>query len=199
MVSPYDKCPVLENDNYMLRLVEAGDAPDLLRVYSDEKAVPFFNSDNCNGDDFHYTTLERMQSAIDFWLWAYKDRGFVRWAIVDRHARQAVGTIELFNRRASEGQKPRDYFNECGLLRLDLRSDHEETEKIGEILSLIVPLTYELFACQMVATKIPPAAAKRKEAAEQMGFRLSEEKLIGGDDNKVYGDYYVLLKSDTLW
>ena len=30
-----------------------------------------------------------------------------------------------------------------------------------------------------------------------MGFRLSEEKLIGGDDNKVYGDYYVLLKEES--
>lgn len=198
MVSPYDKCPILENDNYRLRLVEATDAPDLLRVYSDEKAVPFFNSDNCNGDDFHYTTLERMQSAIDFWLWAYQDRGFVRWAIVDRHTGQAIGTIELFNRRALEGQKPRDYFNECGLLRLDLRSDYEETAQIEEILSLIVPPAFELFSCQMIATKIPPAAARRKEAAEHMGFRLSEEKLIGGDDNKVYGDYYVLLKPHTF-
>ena len=57
MVSPYDKCPILENENYMLRLVEAADAPDLLRVYSDDKAVPFFNGDNCNGDAFHYKTL----------------------------------------------------------------------------------------------------------------------------------------------
>ena len=108
MVSPYDKCPILENDNYMLRLVEAVDAPDLLRVYSDEKAVPFFNGDNCNGDDFHYTTLERVQSAIEFWLRAYMGRGFVRWAIVDRHTGEAIGTIELFNRRALDGQKPRD-------------------------------------------------------------------------------------------
>lgn len=194
MVSPYDECPILENDNYRLRLVEATDAPDLLRVYSDEKAVPFFNGDNCNGDDFHYTTLERMQSAIEFWLWAYQDRGFVRWAIVDRHTGQAIGTIELFNRRALEGQEPRDYFNECGLLRLDLRSDYEETAQIEEILSLIVEPAFALFACRMIATKIPPAAGKRREAAERMGFQFSEEKLIGGDDDKVYGDYYVLLK-----
>ena len=30
----------------------------------------------------------------------------------------AMGTIELFNRKA------KDYFNNCGLLRLDLRSDY---------------------------------------------------------------------------
>lgn len=64
----YDMCPVLRSTNFTLRLVEKTDAPALLRVYSDEQAVPLFNSDNCNGDDFHYTTLERMEQAIDFWL-----------------------------------------------------------------------------------------------------------------------------------
>lgn len=199
MISPYEKCPVLENENYLLRLVEASDAPDLLQVYSDEKAVPYFNSDNCNGDDFHYTTLERMQSAIEFWLWAYRDKGFVRWVIMDRKAQQAIGTIELFNRGGNDREqnpqsKPRDYFNNCGLLRLDLRSDYERRESIHEIMSLIVPPTFDLFACQMIATKIPPFAAERKAAAEQLGFALSKEKLIGGDDNKAYTDYFVLLK-----
>lgn len=199
MVSPYEKCPIYENENYLLRLVEASDAPDLLLVYSDEKAVPYFNSDNCNGDDFHYTTLERMQSAIEFWLWAYKDKGFVRWVIMDKKVKQAIGTIELFNRGGNDqGQDsqstPKDYFNNCGLLRLDLRSDYERTESIWEIMSLIVPSTFELFACRMIATKIPPFATQRKDAAEQLGFALSEEKLIGGDDNRVYTDYFVLLK-----
>ena len=189
MKNPYEKCPIYENETYLLRLVEASDAPDLLRVYSDEKAVPFFNGDNCHGDDFHYTTSERMQSAIGFWLWAYQDKGFVRWAIVDKASGQAVGTIELFNRRSS------DYFDQCGLLRLDLRSDHERTDAIRDILSLIVPPAFELFGCRMVATKIPPAAVQRKAAAEQLGFTLSEEKLIGGDDGKEYTDYYVLHQS----
>lgn len=186
MVSPYEKCPIYENENYLLRLVETSDASDLLQVYSDEKAVPYFNSDNCNGDDFHYTTLERMQSAIGFWLWAYQDKGFVRWAVIDKNARQAIGTIELFNRQAQ------DYFNNCGLLRLDLRSDYERTECIREILSLIVPPAFELFVCRMIATKIPPFATRRRDAAEQLGFTASEEKMIGGDDHKAYTDYFVL-------
>lgn len=186
MKNPYEKCPVYENETYLLRLVEDSDAPDLLRVYSDEKAVPLFNGDNCHGDNFHYTTLERMQSAIAFWLVSYQDKGFVRWAIVDKNNGQAVGTIELFNRQSG------DYFNQCGLLRLDLRSDYEHTDAVREILSLIVPSAFELFNCRMVATKIPLAALQRKAAAEQLGFVLSNEKLIGGDDGKVYTDYYVL-------
>lgn len=50
MMNVYEKCPVFESEKYLLRMVEQGDAADLLSVYSDEKAVPIFNSDNCNGD-----------------------------------------------------------------------------------------------------------------------------------------------------
>lgn len=186
MISPYEQCPIYESENYLLRLVEASDGPDLLRVYSDEKAVPYFNSDNCNGDDFHYTTLERMQAAIDFWLWAYGDKGFVRWTIVDKGAGQAVGTIELFNRRA------RDYFDDCGLLRLDLRSDYEQADRIEEILSLIVHPGFELFECRMMATKIPAFAGERIAAAGRLGFTASEERLGAEKTAGSMGDYFVL-------
>lgn len=186
-MNPYETCPVYENENYLFRLIEAADADDLLSVYSDEKAVPFFNSDNCNGDDFHYTSLERMQSAVEFWLQAYREKWFVRWTIVDKHTQRAVGTIELFNRRAQ------DYFDDCGLLRLDLHSDHEREECIHEILSLIAEPAFVMFDCRMVATKIPPFASERKKAAEKAGFVPTQE-VLGGHDGKGYTDYYVLQK-----
>lgn len=188
-MNPYETCPVYENEKFLLRLVENADAPDLLRVYSDEKAVPYFNGDNCHGDDFHYTSLERMQSAVDFWLFSYRSGYFVRWSILDKDAGEAVGTIELFNRPSQ------DYFNNCGLLRLDLRSDYERREHILDILSLIAPPAFEAFGCSMVATKIPSFASERKYAAEQSGFTASREKLIG-DDGTAYTDYYVLLQED---
>lgn len=188
-MNPYETCPVFENENYLLRLIEPADAQDLLLVYSDEKAVPFFNGDNCHGDDFHYTTLERMQGAVDFWCQAHDEGWFVRWVIVDKKATTrstAIGTIELFNREAE------DYFNHCALLRLDLRSDYERADSIYDILSLIVPQTCEMFGSQMVATKVPPFAAERKAAVEKLGFTLSGEALVGGDDGKEYWNYYVL-------
>lgn len=125
MSSPYEKCPEYENENYMLRMIRKEDKADLLKVYSDEKSVPFFNSDN------------------------------------------------------------------CGLLRLDLRSDYEQEERIFEILSLIVPSVFKLFQCQIIATKIPPFASDRKLAILRLGFVASEEKLIG-HDKEFYTDYYVL-------
>lgn len=186
MNSPYEKCPVYENENYILRLVQEEDKKDLLKVYSDEKAVPFFNSDNCGGDDFHYKTESRMAQAIEYWLWEYDRQGFVRWTIMSKAVNQAIGTIELFNRKAD------DYFNNCGLLRLDLRSDHERQEIIFEILSFIIPSAFELFECQMLATKVPSFASERKAAITRLGFAASAEKLIGGHDKKIYADYYLL-------
>ena len=63
----------MQNDKYILRPLKDEDAEDLLKVYSDIKAVPLFNSDNCNGDDFHYKTLERMRQAMGFWKQAYEN------------------------------------------------------------------------------------------------------------------------------
>ena len=181
----YAEIPILENEKFMLRGIQAEtDAEALLKVYSDERAVPLFNSDNCNGDDFYYKTMERMQQAIAFWQFSYEHRYFVRWAIVDKHRNEAVGTIELFNRRAE------DYFDNCGLLRLDLRSDYERVESIHSILKLIVPKTKEFFFCNRIATKAIPIAEQRIYVLEQLGFHLSKE-VLGGQAGKSYASYYV--------
>ncbi len=181
----YQNCPDYENEHYLLRLVKIEDKSDLLKVYSDEKSVPFFNSDNCGGDDFHYTTESRMEQAIDYWLWEYSRKGFVRWAIVAKTANEAIGTIELFHRES------KDYFTNCGLLRLDLRSDYEVAGEIAKILKLIVGPTYTLFHCDKIATKAIAAATERIAALKALGFMQSEKKLIGHDGTE-YDSYFVL-------
>lgn len=75
---------LMENENFILRKTIKEDAAGLLKVYSDEKFVPLFNSDNCHGDDFNYTTIERMNQAIDFWEMSYSKGYFVRWTIVNK-------------------------------------------------------------------------------------------------------------------
>ena len=54
----YGSCPTFESERFIARLLRAEDRDDLLRVYGDKKALPFFNSDNCNGDNFYYATGE---------------------------------------------------------------------------------------------------------------------------------------------
>jgi len=187
MINVYQECPQLESQKYLLRFVVNEDCADLLKVYSDRISVPFFNSDNCGGDDFYYTTLERLESAIEYWHSEYDRKGFVRWTIIDKTKNIAIGTIELFNRSA------KDYFTNCGLLRLDLRSDYETTEEIENILALIVPRTYDLFECDKVATKAKTTALQRIDALVKFGFRCIDEKLIGHDGTK-YDAYYVITK-----
>lgn len=184
----YKNCPEFENDRYLLRLVNICDADDLLKVYSDKKAIRFFNSDNCGGDDFYYSTKERMSEAIEYWLWEYSRKGFVRWSVIDKVANEAVGTIELFHR------KSKDYFDKCGLLRLDLRSDYETEEAIISILKLIVKPTFSMFNCTMIATKAISSAKNRTTALQTMGFGLCDAVLVGHDGTQ-YKDYYVLKKS----
>lgn len=86
MSNVYKSCPEFENHRFLLRLVQMNDADDLLKVYSDKNALPFFNSDNCDGDNFYYPTKERMTEAIRFWLQSYETGWFVRWTIIDKDA-----------------------------------------------------------------------------------------------------------------
>lgn len=184
MENVYKSCPTYENEDYILRMVSKEDKLDLLKVYSDKKAAALFNSDNCGGDTFYYTTESRMEQAIDYWFFEYGRAGFVRWTIVSKKSNEAIGTIELFHRNAD------DYFTNCGLLRLDIRSDYESASEIVKILGLILEPAYELFHCKIIATKAIPLAAERIKGLKILGFEPADEKLIGHDGTK-YDSYFV--------
>jgi hypothetical protein len=185
MNNVYVNCPEFENKRFKLRFISIEDCDDLLKVYSDKEAVPLFNSDNCNGDDFYYTTSERMKQALDYWKFAYDDKGFVRWSIVDKKDNAVIGTIELFHRDS------KDYFNNCGLLRLDLRSDYEKEDNIIDILNLIIDKTYSLFECNMIATKAISIASERINALNKLNFLPTENKLVGHDGTEYSSYYYI--------
>lgn len=183
----YRNCPEVCNDRFLLRLVREEDGEDLLRVYSDPLAVPLFNSDNCNGDDFYYTTYERMMEAVRFWIWSYQNGWFIRWSIVDEHTNNVIGTVELCNRVSQ------DSFNGSGILRLDLRSDYENEEEIWNILEMIVYPAFYWLDCHQIITKAAPAAQVRRKVLLQFGFSRCTEALIGSDGT-AYGDYYAFRK-----
>ena len=211
MKNIYDECPTLENERFLFRKVELSDTKELLKVYSDKNALPFFNSDNCHQGNFYIQTEEDMEKCIESWNWEYEQRGFVRFAIIDKasneeineeinegsnvesneESNKAIGTIELFNREAE------DYFNNCGLLRLDLRSDYEQENIIYNILSVITNPAFELFECTMVATKARNYAVERIAALKKAGYVKSEEKIIG-QDGTIYGDYWIKDDASSL-
>ena len=178
----YEKCPVLQSERFTLRLVEEADAPALLKVYSDESTVRLCNSDNCHYGTFRLSTLEETQQCIRAWLQEYGLGHFVRWAVVAEG--EAIGTVELFHREAQ------DAFNHHGLMRIDLRSDHETEGELVELLELLHQHVYELFDCPILATKAPGFALVRHQALVKCGYICSASKLISHDGTE-YGDYWV--------
>ena len=169
----YEKCPILENERFLLRAVEDKDCDDLLKVYSDKNALPFFNSDNCDGDNFYYATKERMAQALDFWKYSYKNGWFARLSIVDKGTSAVVGTVELC-RRVSQ-----DPFNNMGILRIDVGSGYETEDVLYDITALITPHMQELLGCKGILTKAPIYAVERQKAIQKAGFTRSEHFLVG--------------------
>jgi ribosomal-protein-alanine N-acetyltransferase len=186
MSDVYENCPAFENDKFLLRFSQLDDAEDLVSVYSDKNALPFFNSDNCHGDNFYYPNEDRMRQAIKFWLSSYSSKWFVRWTIIDKEKHEAIGTIEVFHRSANNN------FNHVGVLRLDLKSEYETSEEIFTIMNLIVPPTFDLFECEEIITKVPVYAVERIEAMKRVGFKKSTKLLVGTMDGYAYKDYWTI-------
>ncbi|GKX66657.1 GNAT family N-acetyltransferase [Inconstantimicrobium mannanitabidum] len=174
----YEQCPIYEKELITLRKTSKEDVEDLLKCYSDEKAVPLFNSDNCNGDDFHYITMERMQKAVDFWEFSYANKYFVRWTVILNNTNEKIGTIEMFHASA-EGD-----FNHYGILRIDLQSKYEIQSIIEDILDVSNEFFYELFGVEVVLTKAIPEASERILALKSSGFKHINRKF------RNYDDYY---------
>jgi RimJ/RimL family protein N-acetyltransferase len=181
----YSICPTFESERFTVRLLRDEDCDDLLKVYSDKNALPFFNSDNCNGDIFFYATKEKMSETIGFWKTAYDNGWFARLSIVDRSGSGVIGTVELCL-RVSE-----DAFNHMGILRVDVRSDYEREDYLYEIFSLITPELEEILGCKGVLTKAPIYAVDRIIAIRKAGFTKSEHMLIDNNGH-TYDGYWTL-------
>ena len=181
----YETCPRLESEKFILRLFDDNDCDDLLKVYSDKNALPFFNSDNCDGDNFYYSTRERMEEAIDFWRMSYENGWFVRLSIIDKEISRVIGTVELCL-RVSE-----DEFNNMGILRVDVRSDYEREDTLYDVFSLITPELEKMLGCKGVITKAPIYAVERIKAIQKVGFTKSEYMLIG-KTGYAYDGYWII-------
>ena len=176
MENVYEVCPAYRNAHITLRQTILDDTEELLKCYSDKKSVPFFNSDNCRGDDFPYTSIERMKKAIGFWNFSYINRYFVRWTIIINSTNEIIGTIEMFHRIAE------DDFNHYGVLRIDLKSEYENQKVIDAILEITNESFYYLFDVKSILTKAFPAAKERIISLKKSGYIPLNKKLMGYDN-----------------
>jgi [ribosomal protein S5]-alanine N-acetyltransferase len=163
MLSPYETCPILETDHFLLRLVSEEDAEDLLVCYSDTKSQAVFDSENFISNLF-YTTVDEMTNCIRFWLQEYGQKMYVRFAVVDKDIQKPIGTVEMFNAKGHLN----DYGN--GILRIDLASRYESTEYISELLQLANDHFYELFGVDLIVIKGRPAEKERVHALTSNGY-----------------------------
>lgn len=180
----YEEKAIIENDRFLVRLVERKDCTDLLLVYSDKNSLPFFNSDNCNGDNFYYDTIEKMEKAFDFWQYSYDNRWFARLSIVDKIKSTVIGTVELCLRISD------DVFNKMCIMRVDVRSDYEEEAMLYNIINLISPYASQLVDCEGTVTKAPIYAVERIQALQNAGF-IKSEHLLNGNNGITYDGYWV--------
>jgi ribosomal-protein-alanine N-acetyltransferase len=153
----------------------------LLKCYSDEKAVPLFNSDNCT-DNFHYTTLEQLYRSMDLWEYSYNTGSFVRWTIVANGSDEIIGTVEMF------GRGPDASLGRYGILRIDLRSDYETGPIIADILEIADTYFFAAFDVNAILTKAVPAAAVRIVTLLDAGYKPYEGNLLK------HGDYYIRIR-----
>lgn len=181
MKSVYEECSIYKCSIYKrglitLRKTNDEDLGELLECYSNEKAVPLFNSDNCHGDDFNYTTIEQMGRAIEFWEASYKNKEFVRWTVILKGTNKKLGTIEMFHRNVE------DEFNHYGILRIDLQSKYEIQSIIEDILAISNECFFEAFEVKGILTKAVPKAEERISALKKAGFKPVYKKVMEYDD-----------------
>lgn len=182
----YEEWRSYENDRVLLRPVRAEDAADLLKVYADSKSREMFNCDNFETPCF-FGTMEQMEREICFYLDSYRQKAFVRWVVVDKAGGETVGTIELFHRKSE------DSYDGAGILRMDIRSDRETEEFLGELLSLVLDHGYGDFHTDRIVTKIPEragdAARERVRALRKVDFLKAEKELVGEKGERFTGYY----------
>lgn len=164
MYDIYKNCPVYKNSLITLRLLTDEDTKELLKCYSDKKAVPFFNSDNCNGSGFYNSTIEGMQQAVYFWKMSYDTKQFVRMTIIVNDTNEKIGTVEMFNRGMTE------HYGMHGILRIDVQSRFETKEILLAILDIANKHFYEAFKVDYIITKTFDQASERLEALKLSGY-----------------------------
>lgn len=170
---------------YSLRNLLEDDWRQLVLVYKDAMCIPFFNSDNCHGDIFYYSTEEKMKNAIKFWHESSNSGCFVRKVIIDNSNNRAVGTIEFFIRNNEPN------YNDTIVLRVDVHHYYEKKKVLAKIFKIAIKEAFLNTKCSTIITKGWEYALERREALSFLGFKEQEEPLIGHNDEK-YFNYWLL-------
>ena len=175
---------------FSLRGLKTDDWKELIVVYKDVASTPFFNSDNCHGDIFHYSTEEQRKKAIRFWTDSTSKGYFTRKVIVDSSNNRAIGTIEYFVRQNEPN------YNDAILLRVDVHHYYEQKKALVKIFRIAMKEAYSACGNLPLLTKGWDYAVERKEALSFLGFAKCGEPLIG-HENESFQHYWLAPNKDV--
>ena len=173
---------------YSLRDLKEDDWRQLILVYKDAMCIPFFNSDNCHGDIFYYSTETKMKNAIKFWLDSTEKGYFTRKVVIDNSNNRAIGTIEYFIRNNEPN------YNDTIVLRVDVHHYYEKKKALIKILRIAIEEAFSNGNCNALITKGWEYAVERREALSFLGFKECEEPLIG-HKNEEYPNYWKIKRN----
>jgi RimJ/RimL family protein N-acetyltransferase len=127
-----------------------------------------------------------MRLCIDRWLAEYRNKTFVRFAILGKKSGKAVGTVEMFARAKED-----EHDNKVGVLRIDLLPAYEQKQYLAEILKIADDRFYEAFHVDQIITKAVPEALERRAALKASGY-------IPLESNKIpYAHYFFRINQDS--
>ncbi len=156
-IDPYEKCPVYESESFILRLLSMDDAEDLFECYNGD----MITSDNNTEKVFYFSTIEKTREGIKSWLREYERRYYVRFVIISKQNKHAVGTVEIFD----YGEKELGH----SVLRIDIISQYENEGNLTEILEIADQFFYN-FHCFTIVTKAVTTAVERITALTNHGY-----------------------------
>lgn len=167
----YEGVPAAQTADFTIRLVRRADAADLAETYGDTAAVALMNDDNCDFG-FYMPGVEQMEQTIDYWLDHYRQRNFVRFAVVSKSAGKTVGTLEGFG-------------GDTGVLRIDINGAYENAASIRQLLDFATSTFRDYFGNARLVTKAAPGAAERRMALRDAGWQSI-------DSYRGYPHYYAI-------
>lgn len=179
-VKAFEVCPEYRSEHFYIRKMKMSDAGELFQCYSNPEAAKYFNGDCCN-DDFYYTDYGKFSKCMEYWESRYQAKDFVRFTILDREKKEALGMIEICPsyKYSADGQ--------CmGILRIDLRPEYETNEAIQELLLIILEHVYIDFNVKSVIMKAQEYAHIRRTVLKKLHFVPAQEEC-----NISFKDYFV--------
>ena len=167
---PYANCPQFDTEHFHLRQVRVEDAAELLCFYGNLSEWMFFGNAMSNSIfASRHATIDEMRKCIEVWLDEYRNKYYIRFSVIDKATKKAIGTIEVFDNAGKDDS----------YLHIDLSAPYENQSYIAELLTLADKELFKIFNINNLLIQAIPAAKERIAALQAYGYQPFECKAGG--------------------